>query len=73
MKINPDCVRDILINIESFEYGSAHTIDQMCSELPRYSYEELDYHCLHLYDAGFLTLPMPKGRGFLVRRLLRSF
>lgn len=26
MKINPDCVRDILIHIESFEYGSAHTI-----------------------------------------------
>lgn len=54
MKFNPDCVRDILIHIESFEYGSAHTIGEIRSELPSYSYEELDYHCLHLYDAGFI-------------------
>lgn len=47
MKFNPDCVRDILIHIESFEYNSAHTIDQMCTELSNYSYEELDYHCLN--------------------------
>ena len=63
MKINPDCVRDILIHIESFEYGSAHTIEQMCSELPHYSYEELDYHCLHLYDAGFIKAT--QGHQFL--------
>ena len=73
MKINPDCVRDILIHIESFEYGSAHTIEQMCSELPRYSYEELDYHCLHLYDAGFIKATTVNIRGGYLPQVSRVF
>lgn len=73
MKFNPDCVRDILIHIESFEYGSSHTIDQMCSELPRYSYEELDYHCLHLYDAGFIKATTVNIRGGYLPQVSRVF
>ncbi len=55
MKLNPDCIRDILISIESMEYNSTYTISKLNTDLPQYSMEELNYHCLHLIDAGFIT------------------
>lgn len=71
MKFNPDCVRDILIHIESFEYGSAHTIEQMRTELSNYSYEELDYHCLNLYEAGFIRASTVNIRGAYLPQVSR--
>ncbi len=73
MKFNPDCVRDILIHIESFEYNSAHTIDQMCTELSNYSYEELDYHCLNLYEAGLIRASTINICGAYLPRVSRVY
>ena len=73
MKINPDCVRDILICVESFEYDSVHNIDQMCSELPNYSYEEIDYHCLYLYEADFIKASTVNIRGGYLPKVSRVY
>ena len=54
MKLNPDCIRDILITVESVEYGSAYTLPRLSEKLPQYSPEELNYHCLKLIEADFI-------------------
>ena len=73
MKINPDCIRDILIHIENFEYDSMHTIEQMCSDMTNYSYEELDYHCVHLYEAGFIKATTVNIRGGHLPKISRVY
>nr|DAN31567.1 MAG TPA: YjcQ protein [Caudoviricetes sp.] len=53
MKLNPDCMRDILIFAESIPYGRQSDINLMCEQLP-YTYEELDYTTVKLYEAGLI-------------------
>ena len=53
MKLNPDCMRDILIFAESIPYGHQSDIKLMCEQLP-YTYEELDYTTVKLYEAGLI-------------------
>ena len=54
MKLNKDCVRNILLTIESMEYESVYTVEKLHELLPDYSYDELQYHCIQLLDAGFI-------------------
>lgn len=54
MKLNSDCIREILIAIESMEYNSVYTIEILNTLLPNYSYDELQYHCSQLLDGGFI-------------------
>lgn len=54
MKLNTDCIRDILIAIESIDYDDEWVIDDLMKRLPNYSESELQYHCLQLIEAGFL-------------------
>lgn len=54
MKLNTDCIRDILLAVETMDYGEEWIIDDLEDRLPDYSYSELQYHCLQLVDAGFL-------------------
>ena len=54
MKLNPDCIRDILITVESAEYGTAYTLPRLSDKLLHYSTDELNYHCLKLMEAGFI-------------------
>lgn len=67
MKLNPDCIRDILICLESLEYDSAYTIQSLVSKLPNYSYSELDYHCLQLYEADFIKAMIVHSGRYLAK------
>ncbi len=33
MKLNPDCVRDILLTVESNPFGKHMTLDELCGKL----------------------------------------
>lgn len=55
MKLCTDCIRDILIAVEEMEYNSTYTIQQLHDQLPKYSVEELNYHCLQMIDADLLN------------------
>ena len=55
MKLNSDCIRDILIAIESLKPGSVYTISSLHSVLPQYSSSVFNYHCLQLLDAGYIS------------------
>ena len=56
MKLNPDCVRDVLLAVESSSFGERMTLDGLNAKLPQYSTEDLWYTCLKLEEGGYLQL-----------------
>lgn len=55
MKLNPDCMRDILLQIEQLPYGKSVYPDQLYTALPNYSHEDIDYSILKMDEAGFIN------------------
>lgn len=56
MKLNPDCVRDILLVVEQCSFGQGLTLDSLHAQLPDYSEEDIWYTILKLDEAGFLNV-----------------
>lgn len=55
MKLNLDCMRDILVFVESMQYGKVWSMKNLHDLLPNYEDSELQYHCLKLIECGFLN------------------
>ncbi|MGB8452773.1 MAG: DUF2513 domain-containing protein [Anaerocolumna sp.] len=65
MKLNLDCVRDILLTIEDYEYRMNLLVNEFCIMLPDYSPTEVIYCCEKLYEGNYLNLDyveLPKQR-----------
>lgn len=73
LKLNPDCIRDILITVESMEYNTVYTLTTLCQNLSSYSKEELNYHCIQLIDAGLLNAKTINFLGQISPELWRIF
>ena len=73
MKLNPDCIRDILVTVEDMEYNSAYTIDKLHEKLPAYTVEELNYHCLQMIDANLLNAKAMNTLGCTTPQIWRIF
>ncbi len=56
MKLNPDCVRDVLLAVESCPFNQTLNIETLSATLPDYSEDDLWYTCLKLNEGGYLTL-----------------
>lgn len=56
MVLNPDCVRDVLLSIESCGFGERLTLEKLCEKAPQYSEEDLWYTCLKLEEGGYIDL-----------------
>ena len=56
MVLDPDCVRDILLEVESLGFDECLTIDLLNERLPAYNHDQLEYTCLMLENGGFLEL-----------------
>ncbi len=56
MVLSPDCVRDVLLAVESSSFGERLTLDALEEKLPQYSEEDLWYTCLKLEEGGYLDL-----------------
>lgn len=56
MKLDLDCVREVLLAVESLEYDVSTTPEKLHDMLPDYSVEQLEYTCLMLGDGGYLEL-----------------
>ena len=60
MKLNPDCVRDILFSIEELStHDSLLTSNQLSKTkfLTKYSNDEILYHLNQLFLAGYILAP----------------
>lgn len=56
VKLNPDCVRDILLEIERLDFNETTNPDKLHDTLPDYSVEQLTYTCLKLGEGEFIML-----------------
>ena len=56
MKLNLDCVRDILLTVESNDFGVHMSFNKLCEKLPKYKSEEIHYCCLKLSEANLLQV-----------------
>lgn len=62
MRLDLDCVRDVLLAIEGTELGEYISPRTLHRTLPQYSEAEIEYTCLILSDGDFLqvmTVEMP--------------
>ena len=73
MRLISDCIRNILITVESIEYDTAYSMSELCNKLPNYSEDELNYHCLQLIDAGFLNATAINIMGHTTPRVWKIF
>ncbi len=56
MKLNPDCVRDILLcveNIPNVKYVMTFDRQSIAEDFPKYSYDEIVYHLRQCELCGF--------------------
>lgn len=56
MKLNPDCVRDILLCVESCGFGERLTLPRLQEKLTDHTEEDLWYTCIKLEEGGYLDL-----------------
>lgn len=54
MKLNPDCMRNILLQMEDASYGENISSEQLYTTLPDYSHDEINYAILKLREADFV-------------------
>lgn len=56
MKLDPNCVRDILLAIEKLDFDETTNPDKLHALLPDYTVEQLTYTCLKLGEGEFISL-----------------
>lgn len=56
MKLNPNCIRDVMLTIEDKPITKRYNCMQLCSILPNYSEEDIYYTCIKLHEGGYLHL-----------------
>ena len=56
VKLNPNCVRDILLEIEKQPFQSELSISELRETLHQYDKEEISYCCLKLYEADYIDI-----------------
>lgn len=56
MVLNPECVRDVLLAVESADLGEYISPRTLHNSIPQYSEDEIEYTCLLLDDGGFMIV-----------------
>ena len=60
MKLNPDCIRDILIQLEETPYQEDITTEQLYTPLQNYSHDDIDYSVIKMNEAGIINASIKK-------------
>ena len=55
MKLNLDCMRDVLLAMQDSPMGEGMTILDFCEKLPQYNEDDIRYSCLKMSEAGFVV------------------
>ena len=70
MKLNPDCMRDILLVMEDIPYDESLSFSKLSNELTSYNEDDLRDSCLKLYEAGFIeVLKRETNHGTLILKI----
>ncbi len=68
MKLNSNCVRDVLLALEDKPFGIRYSFPSLHEQLPTYSEEELYYTCLKLSEGNYIKI---SDAGFTKQNLIR--
>lgn len=74
MKLNSDCVRDVLLAVESADLDEYISPKTLHNSLPQYSESEIEYTCLILDEGGFIiaiTIQLPGQEITAVKSIVR--
>lgn len=63
MKLDFDCIRDILLTLEKYPYGEVIQPEQLFEELSNYNPEVISYSLLKLYEADYIEANIPEIDG----------
>lgn len=55
MKMNVDCMRDVLKQLEEMPLGYMASQKNLIQNLPKYDKDEIQYSCMKLYEAGMIA------------------
>lgn len=64
MKLNVDCVRDVLLQMEKAEYGEPIYPKRIYETLPRYSEDDINYSIVKMNEAGFIKASINSHIGY---------
>lgn len=64
MKLNPDCMRDVLIEMEKAEYEEPVYPKHIYESLSKYSEDEINYSIIKLNEAGFIKAVIKSNIGY---------
>ena len=56
MKLNPDCMRDVLFAVEATPFGAHITEKELSAWLPQWSKDDIIYSCIQLGKAQYLEV-----------------
>ena len=56
MKLDPNCIRDILLEIEKQPFQSTLSVSKLSETLKKYDKDEISYCCLKLYEANYIDI-----------------
>lgn len=70
MKLNIDCVRDVLLLIEEQPFNTELGIKSISERLPNYSVDELEYTCLKLNEGGYIKAVTMSTLEFVSPRII---
>lgn len=54
MKLNPDCIREVLMEVESIEFNAELLLSDLCASLKNFSEDQIEYTCIKLEEAGLI-------------------
>lgn len=63
MKLDLNCVRDVLLAVEELDFNETTNPTRLCTALPGYTEEQITYTCLKLEEGSFLTLEKTDAMG----------
>lgn len=61
MKLNVNCVRDVLLELEKLPFQESCTVSELITALPKYDADDITYTCLKLDEAGYISAQMVRS------------
>ena len=56
MKLNVNCIRDVLLELEKLPFQQSCSISNLTDALPKYEPDDITYTCLKLAEAGYINI-----------------
>lgn len=73
MKLNVDCIRDILLFLESLDYEQTTNLEKIHQTLSEYSINEISYTCLKLKEAELINADSISAAGHTLPQIYRIY